>query len=66
MSASSQMYLLTEDRSPQVFGLYLKRPRGDALVHWRRSGRFRYSDLKEAAPAVRHLCDLNGPRLLIR
>jgi hypothetical protein len=38
----------------------------DASVTWLPGGRSRYSDLKEAAPAVRHLCILNGPQLLIR
>ena len=52
--------------SSQVFGLYLERPRGDASVSWLPGGRFRYSDLKEAAPVLRHLCILNVPRLLIR
>ena len=29
----------------------------------RAGGRFRYSDLKEAAPVLRHLCILNGARV---
>jgi hypothetical protein len=54
------------DRCRDVFGLYLERPRGDASVSWLPGGRFRYSDLKEAVPVLRHLCILNVPRLLMR
>jgi hypothetical protein len=37
----------------EVFGLYLERPHDRLVAHrWLRGGRFRYSDMKEAAAAA--------------
>jgi hypothetical protein len=38
------------DQYQHVFGLYLERPHDKLVAHrWLRGGRFRYSDMKEAA-----------------
>jgi len=52
-------------KRPEVLVLYLKRPRAESWELRRCGGRFRYSDLKEAAPGGLWDLYLDEPVLIV-